>query len=116
MKVIEAISHAAEVCSEIAADGRAYDWLSELECKIRNEVLNEDFEGIGVGQDGFELCAPVQYEKVYVLYLIMKMNFFNSEHSKFISCKSEFSSAYAELVSYYMRKGRAKEVNYYRFL
>lgn len=111
MTVIEAINFADE------QRPNAYDtltkilWLSELDGRIRKELLDtheggpeEPFEGYdSLDDQNRALLAPHPYDSIYLYWLYTKIDFMNGETARFNSSALMYNTAWINLANYINR-------------
>ena len=86
-------------------------WLSELDGRIKNEILDarEGFEDVvftgytGVSDGGTTLLAPHPYDCIYAYWLFTKIDFVNGETARFNNSALMFNTAWINLSSYVCR-------------
>ncbi len=101
MTVQEAIERADTLKPNAYSDDVKYAWLSELDGRIKAEVLDKrmGFENLPVPDYGYEsrtknLLAPAPYSEMYVYWLFMKMDFMNGEFDRFNNDAVLYNTAY----------------------
>ena len=111
MTVNEAIALADRQRPNACAQTDRILWLSELDGRIKNEILDarEGFEDVvftgytGVGDGSTTLLAPHPYDCVYTYWLFTKIDFVNGETARFNNSALMFNTAWINLSSYVCR-------------
>lgn len=90
-------------------EGIKLSWLDEVEHTIYKEIIlthsgNENlvYEKIALDTDyEKELLAEEPYSKLYVFYLLSKIDFINHEWESYNNTSEMFNNAYKEYAAYY---------------
>ena len=86
-------------------------WLSELDGRIRLEILDahegaptEPFNGYNADTPGdTELLAPWPYEVLYLHYLGAQVDYHNAEYARYNNAMALFANVFAEYADWYNR-------------
>lgn len=112
MTVSEAIQLAGAEHSDGFTQALKLLWLSELEGRIKNEILDthEGFED-AVFSGGYTssdlnrtLLAPPPYDRIYVYWLFSRADYANGETARFNASAMLFNTAWVNLANYVNRK------------
>lgn len=111
MTIQEAISEADKLCPNLIEDGTKLGWLNTIETTIYRELVlpREGSElveepNINIDTDYCqELIAIAPYDRLYVEYLLSKIDFTNREWDSYNNTASQFNQSYKEFAAYYNR-------------
>lgn len=82
-------------------------WLSELDAQLAAEVFmmspedQQQFRYSPVGDMQTELLVNFPYDRMYVMYLIAKIDQLNGEYSNYLNSAAIFNDAYSDFVIYF---------------
>lgn len=113
MTINEAIDLLDVLKANKYTDDQKRGWLSELDGQIYKEIIQthapdehtpESFAGYDAGTDGTtELLVPSPYSDLYMHYLSMKVDLYNTEIVNYNNDKDLFNGAYDSYAQYYNR-------------
>lgn len=94
-------------------------WLSELDGRIRIEILDSHENGPSEPFDGYNentpgdtvLLVPPPYDALYLHYLGAQVDYANAEYARYNNGISAFSAMYAEYADWYNRTHMPKQEN-----
>ena len=104
MTVYEAINRCEGVCVTDDSD-QLYQWLSEIEARVRLELFGKDSDSITVMDGDRMLTAPDAYAEIYPLYITMKREQACADAERYAFFQSCFIAAY-DLLSAYVNRTR----------
>lgn len=115
MTINEAISRIRQSKPNTYSDSELVAWLSELDGTIKTEIIdthkgeNTEFNGYGTDVDtGTVLLVPYPYDKIYIFYLEMKIDYQNGETKRYANSAALYNAAYTEYERYYNRNNMPK--------
>lgn len=122
MTIIEAINHVDTVKPNIYGQTEKIKWLSDIDGMIKAEIIDTHEDGHDISFNGYneataltqQLLAPAPYDKLYIYYLEMKIDYANNEYGKYNNTLSMYNEAYKAFQRYY--NGRHKPKSSGRFL
>ena len=110
MTIIEAINRTDDLKPNNFAQETKIRWLSELDGRIRTEIIDayeggEDtpFPGYGEEDLGTVLLVPFPYDDLYVRWLEAQIDYANNEYDKYNNSAAAFNSAYTAFSGQYHR-------------
>lgn len=86
-------------------------WLSQLDGKIRREILDTHEDAPAEAFAGYDLQTPLEqellikgpHEEVYLHYLEAQIDYYNGEISRYTNSMAMFNTAYSDLMRSYNR-------------
>lgn len=122
MTIIDAITRADISKPNGYSQVEKIAWLSELDGEIKAEIIDTHEGGDQIPFSGYNegtamstnLLVPAPYDKLYVSYLEMQIDYANNEYGKYNNSKQMFDAAYAAFQAYYNRTN--KPISHGRFL
>lgn len=86
-------------------------WLSELEGRIKNEIIDTHEGGEKIVFNGYDqntntetkLLVSEPYDDIYIKWLEAKIDYNNAEYTKYNNSTMAFNSAYSAFERYYNR-------------
>ena len=111
MTLIEAINGIDAVKPNTYDIGEKIRWLSELDGRIKAEIIDTHEGGDGVFFNGYNedtpydtvlLCAA-PFDEIYLLWLEAKIDYSNKEYSKYNNSRSMYNNSYSDYRNYYNR-------------
>lgn len=111
MKVKEAIAEADELKPNVISQGQKIKWLSRLDLRIKQNILdthlyNEgetapEFSGYTDASLEAELLVPEPHSEMYVHWLSAQIDYYNMEPDGFNAANGMFESVYTAFRNYY---------------
>ena len=105
MKVREAIAEADELKPNVISQGQKIKWLSRLDLRIKQNILDthqynegetpSTFSGYTENSLDEELLAPEPHSEMYVHWLAAQIDYYNMEIDGFNAANSMFESVYS---------------------
>nr|DAK73515.1 MAG TPA: hypothetical protein [Caudoviricetes sp.] len=118
MTVNEVLCEVDELKPSKFDDGLMIQWLTRLEKKIYEEIINthehedtEDEEKWDVPEQlemDYELVVPDTYADLYKYYVFSMIDFANTEFDLYGNSMAMFNQSYQEFCNYYNRTHRVK--------
>ena len=117
MTIQEAISGADELNPNTIDEGIKIKWLNDIESTIYIELVlpREGSELIdkpefSIDSDySHKLIASAPYDRLYVEYILSKIDFTNREFDSYNNTANQFNQSYKEFAAYYNRNHMHKE-------
>lgn len=111
MTIQEVMTEVESISPNAIDEGLKMAWLNSLEETIYKEVIctHEGHENVTLRKITMEtdyereLIAEEPYARLYVLYLLTKINYANHEWSDYNNTAEMFNQAYKEYKAYYNR-------------
>lgn len=108
MKVIDAINRINDLKPNTYSAEQKVAWLSELDGKIKLEVIDthhggEDitFEGYTTEDTEAELLVPAPYDDLYIKWLEAQIDYANAEYGRYGNSMTMFNAKISEFVNRY---------------
>ena len=86
------------------------EWLSELDARIKAEIIDTHEGGENVPFDGYdekdtetELLVPSPFTEVYIYWLEAKIDYANSEIGRYNNSIANFNTSFNSYANYYNR-------------
>lgn len=122
MTIIDAITRADIAKPNGYSQAEKITWLSELDGVIKTEIIDTHEGGDHVTFSGYNeqtvlstmLLVSAPYDRLYVSYLEMQIDYANGEYGKYNNSREMFTSAYEAFQAYYNRTH--KPISHGRFL
>ncbi len=116
MTIHEALAHIDTVKPNSYEQGIKIKWLSELDGMVKTEIIDTHEGGECVDFSGYDenteldtvLLVPVPYDKVYIHYLEMQIDYANNEYAKYNNSMVMYNTAYTTYKLYYNRDHKPK--------
>lgn len=117
------IEEAIELCDRMKPNHYEKDdklrWLSELDGRIRIEILDTHEDGPSEPFTGYDENTPGDtvllvmppYDGLYLHYLGAQVDYYNAEYARYNNGIGAFSSVYAEYADWYNRSHTPKQDN-----
>lgn len=111
MTIQKVMAEVESISPNAIDEGLKISWLNQMEETIYKEVIctHEGYEEIHLKQITMEsdyeqeLIAEDPYSKLYVFYLLSKIDFINHEWDSYNNTAEMFNQAYKEYKAYYNR-------------
>lgn len=111
MTIQEVITEADERNPNAIAEGLKIKWLNDIENTIYVELVfprsgSEQTEKPNITIDSDyskELIADTPYSRLYVEYILSKIDFTNREYDSYNNMVQQFNQSYQEFAAYYNR-------------
>lgn len=112
MTIIEVITDIDELKPNGYSQAFKVQWLSELDGKVKGEIIDTHEDGEDVSFSGYndetptetELLIPHPYDDVYTYWLEAKIDYANGEYAKYNNSMAMFNTAYSAFERYYNRE------------
>lgn len=79
-------------------------WLSELDARIKQQILGEAFGGYDDDVDrNTPLPVPEPYDRMYLRYLEAQIHYHNGEYDRYNNAIALFRSLYEDFANHYRR-------------
>jgi hypothetical protein len=124
MTITESIARINSLKPNSYSDIDKIRWLSELDGKIKSEVIDTHEGSEGVVFNGYDentianatnLLVPSPYDNLYVLWLESKIDYYNGEYARYNNSSTAFNVAYLEFAKYYNRTHMPKAIKLKNF-
>ena len=111
MTIIDAITRADISKPNGYSQVEKIAWLSELDGEIKAEIIDTHEGGDHIPFSGYnegtamstKLLVPSPYDKLYVSYLEMQIDYANNEYGKYNNSMVMYNTAYSAFERYYNR-------------
>lgn len=111
MTLIEAINGIDAVKPNTYDQSEKIRWLSQLDGKIKAEIIDTHEGGDAVVFNGYTEDTPLDtvllvaapYDDIYLLWLEAKIDYANKEYGKYNNSSSMYNNAYSDYWKYYNR-------------
>lgn len=111
MTIQEVITEVDELNPNVIDEGLKIKWLNDIENIIYIELVlprqgSEHIEkpDITIASDySHELIADIPYSRLYVEYILSKIDYTNREYDSYNNMVQQFNESYKEFVAYYNR-------------
>lgn len=110
MTLSKAISRIDELKPNTYAHEQKIEWLSELDARIKAEIIDTHEGGENVPFDGYdendtetELLVPSPFTEVYIYWLEAKIDYANSEIGRYNNSIANFNTSFNSYANYYNR-------------
>ena len=111
MTIIEAIHSVDALKPNTYEQTDKIRWLSELDGKIKKEIIDTHEGADAVVFEGYnentpldkELLVAAPYDEIYTLWLEAKIDYANKEYGKYNNSSHMFNTAYNNYSNYYNR-------------
>lgn len=111
MTIQEVISEADKLNPNTIDEGQKIKWLNDIESTIYIEVVlpregSELVEEPNISADcdySHKLIASAPYDRLYVEYILSKIDFTNREFDSYNNTANQFNQSYKEFAAYYNR-------------
>ena len=119
MTIIELITDVDEMKPNGYEQIYKIQWLSQLDGRIKDEIIDTHEGGEGVSFSGYDASTPLAtellvtqpYDDVYRYWLEAQIDYANGEYTKYNNSMSMFNEAYSAYSRYYnkthMPKGKS---------
>ena len=119
MTIIELITDVDEMKPNGYEQIYKIQWLSQLDGRIKDEIIDTHEGGEGVSFSGYDASTPLNtellvtqpYDDVYRYWLEAQIDYANGEYTKYNNSMSMFNEAYSAYSRYYnkthMPKGKS---------
>ena len=124
MTIQEAISGADELNPNTIDEGMKIKWLNDVESTIYIELVlpREGSEAIEKPEFSIDsdyshtLIAQAPYDRLYIEYLLSKIDFTNREYDSYNNTANQFNQSYKEFAAYYNRTHMHRETKLRNFI
>ena len=99
MTVIEAVNRIDSVKPNNYTQADKVAWLSQLDGRVKAEII-DTHEDTPLGT---ALLVPYPYDELYPLWLEARIDYANSEYTRYNNSMAMFNTAYADYERYYNR-------------
>lgn len=110
MTLSKAISRIDEMKPNTYTHEQKIEWLSELDARIKAEIIDTHEGGENVPFDGYnendtetELLVPSPFTEVYIYWLEAKIDYANSEIGRYNNSIANFNTSFNSYANYYNR-------------
>lgn len=110
MTLSKAISRIDEMKPNTYTHAQKIEWLSELDARIKAEIIDTHEGGENVPFDGYdendtetELLVPSPFTEVYIYWLEAKIDYANSEIGRYNNSIANFNTSFNSYANYYNR-------------
>lgn len=110
MTLSKAISRIDELKPNTYTHEQKIEWLSELDARIKAEIIDTHEGGENVPFDGYdendtetELLVPSPFTEVYIYWLEAKIDYANSEIGRYNNSIANFNTSFNSYANYYNR-------------
>lgn len=110
MTLSKAISRIDEMKPNTYTNEQKIEWLSELDARIKAEIIDTHEGGENVHFDGYdendtetELLVPSPFTEVYIYWLEAKIDYANSEIGRYNNSIANFNTSFNSYANYYNR-------------
>ena len=111
MTLIEAINGIDAVKPNTYDQSEKIRWLSQLDGRIKTEIIDTHEGGDAVSFNGYTEDTPLDrvllvaapYDEIYLLWLEAKIDYANKEYGKYNNSSSMYNNAYNDYWKYYNR-------------
>lgn len=119
MTIAQAIAKINALKPNSYSDEEKIGWLSELDKRINEEIINTHEGSEKVVFDGYtantshttQLLVPAPHDDLYVYWMESKIDYWNGETNKFNNSISMFNATYSEYARHYNRTNMPKGRN-----
>lgn len=115
MTIIEAITHLNTVKPNAYGQVEKIKWLSQLDGMIKAEIIDTHEGGENITFNGYtesdlntQMLVPYPYDKIYIHYLEMQIDYANNEYGKYNNSMVMYNTAYSAFEKYYNREHMPK--------
>ena len=123
MTIIEAINEIDSVKPNDYTQTEKIKWLSNLDSMIKKEVIDTHEGSEDISFDGYTDQTPIEtillvespYDTMYIAWLESKIDYHNSEYTRYNNSITNFNDLYTEYVRYYNRTHMPKAVKLKNF-
>ena len=123
MTIIEAITRIDTVKPNGYGQTEKIRWLSELDGVIKAEIIDTHEGGKNIEFTGYteetdlntELLVPMPYDKLYIHYLEMQIDYANNEYGKYNNSMMMYNASYSAFQTYYNRVHKPKNSGQFLF-
>lgn len=98
-------------------------WLSEIDGRIKTEIIDTHEGGESIVYEAYssdtsldtELVVKPPYDDIYVLWLMLKIEFYDNETQRYNNTKTMFNARYADFQNFYNRTQmpKSREMRYF---
>ena len=111
MTVIEAVNRIDSVKPNNYTQADKVAWLSQLDGRVKAEIIDTHEDAPVVNFSGYDkdtplsttLLVPYPYDELYPLWLEARIDYANSEYTRYNNSMAMFNTAYADYERYYNR-------------
>lgn len=101
----EAITKSQLMFLHNRTDDECILYVSQLEGRVKREVLNESFTELTVDEaDTYELSMPAPYDMAYVYYIAAMCAFANGEYERYQNIKGMSDGIHGEYLIWYLHR------------
>lgn len=113
MTIFEAITKIDAIKPNNYSELDKVKWLSELDGKIKAEVIDTHEGGQNIPFNGYDdetdieatkLLAPYPYDDLYIKWLESQIDYANAEYGKYNNSSIAYNTAYTAFERYYNRQ------------
>jgi hypothetical protein len=117
MTITEAIARIDALKPNRFEDIDKINWLSELDGKIKAEVIDTHEGGENISFAPYDektkanktkLLVDKPHDNIYVLWLETKIDYYNAEYGRYNNSSIAFNNAYNEFVRFYHNRHKPK--------
>lgn len=111
MTIMEVIYRLDEVKPNSYSPAEKIKWLSSLDGRIKNEIIDTHEGGENVVFKGYDentdittvLLVPAPYDDIYLRWLELQIDYANGEYGKYNNSITMFNNAFMAYADYYNR-------------
>ena len=123
MTIIEVITHIDTVKPNSYGQTEKIKWLSDLDGVIKAEILDTHEGSENISFSGYtentdlttKLLVPAPYDKLYIHYLEMQIDYANNEYGKYNNSMVMYNTAYSAFEKYYNQEHKPKSSGRFLF-
>jgi len=119
MTIAQAIAKINTLKPNSYSDEEKIGWLSELDRRIKEEIIDTHEGSETVKFDGYtantsiatDLLVPAPHDDLYIYWMESKIDYWNGENRRYNNSISMFNATYSEYAKYYNRTNMPKGRN-----
>lgn len=83
-------------------------WLSELEGRVRAELLGQQPDTLTLPDADAALAVPFPYDQIYWMYLVAMIEYMGGNYARYENGAALFNAAYRNYAKYLVRTGAGR--------